>query len=132
MSKSMPKWCPVKEDFDSKQIKIHGGIRWDLNRGSDTGGGNAGQTFNVPKGRAVVEWSAEETSCIRCKGKHYRYLSFEEENGIKIPNGIHVGVRFKKGHPAGSKGASYTGTITMVSVPKKAWRKVWFKKQFGE
>ncbi len=132
MSKSMPKWCPVKEDFKGKLLKVHSGIIWSLKRKPDTGGANVGKTFNVPKGRAVVEWHTHETSCNRCKGEHVQTLSFAEASGIKIPKGVHVGVRFKKGHPAGSKGASYTGTITMVSVPKKAWRKVWFKKQFGE
>lgn len=45
-----------------------------------------------------------------------------------MPAAVHVGTRFEKDlNPFGS-GASYTGTITMTSVPFDKWIKVVLEK----
>src|SRR5262245_52354624 len=123
MFNEMPSCTPTQADFSGEDLQIVS-VDWSFDRAPNTGGANVGQDYSVPSGRVIVGWEARETSCIRCQGSERDVrLSFESRGPLRLPVAVHVGVRFKEElNPAGS-GASYTGTITMVSVPFEKWKR---------
>lgn len=125
MNGEMKENYPRKEHFDGDELQVDT-IIWDFSRKPDTGGANVGETFLAPEGRLVVEWEAKERSCNRCKGPHIATVVYEDINGILAPTGVHAGVRFKKGW-LGGPGAFYTGEFAIMTVSRKAWKKVFYE-----
>lgn len=127
MAGQMPDNMPVVDDFPGTVLDTHS-VDWDFDRSPGTGGANVGGDFPVPPGRVIVEWSARETSCIRCEGGRDVRLVLNTQGPFSVPAAVHVGTRFKKNLNPTGPGASYTGTITMTSVPFDQWIKVVLEK----
>lgn len=127
MPGEMPENLPVVDDFPGSVLDTHS-VDWEFKRSPGTGGANVGKDFPVPTGRVIVEWSARETSCIRCHSGRDVKLVLRPQGPFSVPLAVHVGTRFEKDlNPFGS-GASYTGTITMTSVPFEEWIRVVLEK----
>jgi hypothetical protein len=117
---------PKISDFQGADLQILT-APWALQRGSNSPGSNDATNIEVPAGRVVVDWRAEERSCIRCEGPHLKFVLFDESGPIRIPQGVRVGVRFKKGW-IGGPGASYTGSVTIIHVARDKWSAVFSNK----
>lgn len=120
------KCYPRMSDFKGAELKTYT-TTWNFSRKPDTGGANVGTDKDVPKGRVVVSWRAEERSCIRCKGNRDVRVHFKNSGPLRIPRGVHIGVRFNKGCLT-CQGASYTGNITCIHVSQEKWLEVFLKK----
>lgn len=120
---------PTKNDFDGAQIETTPG-RWEMKRSPNTGGANKGEDILVPDDRVVVQWEFNQTACNeRCTGP-VQQLHFQDRGPLRIPDGVRVGVRWKEDlNPAGP-GGIYSGNVTMLHVPFKAWKKVFVDKYF--
>ena len=117
----MPAGMPTRGHFDGSLLQVSS-VDWAHDRAPNTGGADVGSDHRAPDGRVIVEWDARETSCIRCESGRDVRLVTEQRGVLDVPVAVHVGVRFREElNPAGS-GASYTGTITMVTVPFAEWK----------
>lgn len=115
---SGPDGLPDKSKFQGSDLDVQT-FRWEFRREPGSGGANEAQDFNVPAGRVLVEWNANETSCIRCGGGDYQ-LVMKSTGTRTFPIGIRPGSRLEPGG-LGGPGASFTGGLSLISVPLSVW-----------
>jgi hypothetical protein len=118
------KWpddIPNKDKFQGGDLDVHT-FRWEFEIKHGNHGDNKADDFKVPEGRVLVGWNANVTSCIGCSGQVYQ-LVMKRTGTRTFPIGIRPGSRLEPGDITGPK-ASYTGDLTLISVPRPVWNKV--------
>jgi hypothetical protein len=111
---------PTKDQFRSTDLSIQS-PRWEFHLNPTDNGENLAKDFLVPSGNVLVGWSANETSCIKCGGGDYQLVI--QDGPLRMPIGVRPGSRLEPGGRFGS-GASFTGVLTLISVPYSVWAPV--------
>ncbi|OAZ43355.1 hypothetical protein [Paenibacillus polymyxa] len=117
---SMIAGFPDSPDFEPGQLR-DADARWSFHRDANTSGKNVGQDFMVPEGSVIVDFETHETSRFNTKGEPDIRLVFEDRGPVRIPNGVHVGIRLTPDDYPGGAGAGFTGDIKMKVVSEADW-----------
>lgn len=111
---------PDSADFDTS--KLHeASARWEFKRDAGSGGQNYGQDFMVPEGTVLVDFEIHETSRRNTKDEPDIRPVFENRGPLRLPNGVHVGIRLEPDDFPGGAGAGFTGDIKMKVVTEIDW-----------
>ncbi|OPA14908.1 hypothetical protein BHL21_18735 [Bacillus cereus] len=110
---------PDSTDFEPSSVQ-EVTKRWEFHRDPGSGGKNVGEDFKVPEGSVVVDYETHETSRHNTKGEPHIDLVFENSGPLRIPVGVHIGIRLTPEHIGGA-GSGFTGNINMKIVSKADW-----------
>lgn len=110
---------PDSSDFDSDKVKTYS-AKWAFHRDPGLDGKNVGEDFLTPEGSVIVDFETNETSRYNTKGNPDIRIVFEDRGRLRIPKGVHVGIRLTPGNIL-EGGAGFTGDINMKIVSERDW-----------
>lgn len=111
---------PKYTDFDENDITVYE-RNWDFQRDAGLSGENKGEDFLLPDGMALVDYEVHEGSRYNTKGDPDIRFVFDESGMLRMPIGLHNGIRLTPGEYT-QGGASYTGKFIMRGVSESKWK----------